>query len=72
MTPTLHATLELVCQGYSNREIAERRHYSEDAIQDHTKRLLAIFGARRRAHLAALAVAEGHVNPQCLRDKEAA
>jgi DNA-binding CsgD family transcriptional regulator len=72
MTPTLRETLELLCQGYSNREIAERRHYSEEAIQDHTKRLLALFGARRRAHLAALAVAEGHVDPRRLRSEEAA
>ena len=62
LTPTLRATLELICKGYSTREIAEMRHYSEAAIQDHSKRLLAIFRARRRPHLAALAVAQGYVD----------
>jgi DNA-binding CsgD family transcriptional regulator len=66
LTPNLLETLPLVCQGYSNREIAEMRHFSEEAIKDHVKRLLAIFQARRRAHLAALAVAQGYVDMDAL------
>jgi DNA-binding CsgD family transcriptional regulator len=62
LTPNLRATLPLVCEGYTNREIAALRHYSEEAVKDHVKRLLAIFGARRRSHLAALAVARGFVD----------
>lgn len=68
MTPRLLETLRLLCLGYSNREIAERVCFSEEAIKDHVKRLLALFGARRRAHLAALAVAEGYVNEEELRE----
>ena len=66
LTDNLRQTLPYVCQGYSDREIGELRHYSEEAIKDHVKRLLAIFGARRRAHLAALAVARGYVDPSIL------
>lgn len=62
LTPTLYRTLELLCYGYSVREIAHRRHYSYTAIQDHSKRLLALFRARNRAHLAALAVASGYIS----------
>ena len=61
LTPNLLETLPLVCQGFSNKEIAARRHYSEEATKDHVKRLLAIYRARNRAHLAALAVARGDV-----------
>lgn len=56
LTPNLRETLLLVCQGYTNREIAEARHYSEEATKDHVKRLLGMFGARNRTHLAAMAV----------------
>lgn len=62
LTPALRETLPYVCHGYTNREIAERLQYSEDAIKDRVKRLLAIFRARSRAHLAALAVAQGYVD----------
>jgi DNA-binding NarL/FixJ family response regulator len=61
LTPNLLETLPLVCHGFSNKEIAAQRHYSEEATKDHVKRLLAIFRARNRAHLAALAVAQGYV-----------
>lgn len=58
LTERLERTLELVVCGYSNREIAEMTHYSEEAVKDHVKRLLAIYHARNRTHLAALVVAE--------------
>lgn len=62
LTRTLLVTLPYVCYGYSNAQIAERLFYSEDAVKDHVRRLLVIFRARNRAHLAAKAVARGIVD----------
>lgn len=58
VTERLQRTLELVCLGYTNREIAEMTFFSEEAVKDHVKRLIAIYHARNRTHLAALVVAE--------------
>lgn len=62
MPPMLLRCLTLLCHGYTNVEIAERTHYSFDSVRDQTKALLGIFDASNRAHLAALAVAQGYVD----------
>lgn len=62
LTPTLRRALWLVCEGFTTREIAARTYYSEEAAKDHIRRLVVMFGARNRAHLAALAVAQGYVD----------
>jgi len=62
MKPIFEETLELICHGYSNREIAERTYWSIDTVRERTKALFATFDARNRAHLAALAVAQGYVD----------
>lgn len=62
MKPAMRETLRLVCCGLTNKEIAERTHYSHDTIRGRTQALLAIFNARNRAHLAALAVARRYVD----------
>jgi DNA-binding NarL/FixJ family response regulator len=62
MKPVMHRTLVLICHGHTNDEIARRTFYSLDTVRDRTKALLAVFDARNRAHLAALAVAQGYVD----------
>lgn len=62
MTPILRETLTLICHGHTNEEIARETFYAIDTVRDRTKALLGIFSARNRAHLAALAVAQGYVD----------
>jgi DNA-binding NarL/FixJ family response regulator len=62
MTPILRTTLALICHGRTNEEIARETFYALDTVRDRTKALLAIFAARNRTHLAALAVAQGYVD----------
>jgi len=44
-----------ICHGHSNVEIATRLGLAEDTIKTHLKQILRAFGARNRAHAAALA-----------------
>ncbi len=62
MKPAMLRTLVLLCHGYTNEQIARRTHYSRDTIKGRTEALFAVFGARNRAHLAAVAVAQGYVD----------
>lgn len=62
LPPRLVRVLALVCQGYTDREIADQTHYAVETIKDRTKALMAVFRARNRTHLAALAVAQGYVD----------
>lgn len=62
LRPIMLRTLTLICHGYSDVEIAERTNYAHDTVRDQVKGLLAIFSARNRTHLAALAVAQGYVD----------
>lgn len=61
MTPSMRRILKLVAEGYSNREIGEKTGYAHGTIQGQVVALLAVFRARNRTHLAALAVARGYV-----------
>lgn len=48
--------LRLVCQGYSNPEIADRLHLSAETVKWYRKRLLAKFGVNNTVNLVTLAV----------------
>ena len=48
--------LRLVCQGYSNPEIADRLHLSTETVKWYRKRLLAKFGVNNTVNLVTLAV----------------
>lgn len=48
LTPRELEILELMAQGLSNREIAERAHVSENTVKTHASRVLDKLGARRR------------------------
>ena len=50
--------LHLVCQGYSNPEIADRVHLSTETVKWYRKRLLAKFGVKNTVNLVTLAVKE--------------
>jgi DNA-binding NarL/FixJ family response regulator len=61
--PYVKRTLELLCRGWSNPEIAVEIDRSKGCVTRHVTALLVVYGARDRTHLAALAAAQGHVTP---------
>lgn len=46
--------LEALCDGLTNRAIAERLSRSEDTVKSHVRRIMAAVGARDRTHAVAL------------------
>jgi PAS domain S-box-containing protein len=53
--------LELLSQGLSNREIAERVYLSSHTVKDRIEKIMRYFGVNRRAELAAKAARQGLV-----------
>jgi PAS domain S-box-containing protein len=51
--------LKLVSEGRSNREIADRVYLSAHTVKDRVEKLMRVFGASRRAELAAKAARQG-------------
>lgn len=54
ITPRELEILELIAQGLSNREIAERVNVSENTIKTHSSRVFDKLGARRRTQAVQL------------------
>jgi DNA-binding CsgD family transcriptional regulator len=54
ITPRELEVLELIAQGLSNREIAERVSVSENTVKTHSSRLFDKLGARRRTQAVQL------------------
>jgi DNA-binding CsgD family transcriptional regulator len=54
ITPREMETLELIAQGMSNREIAEKLFVSENTVKTHSSRVLDKLGARRRTQAVQL------------------
>ena len=54
ITPRELEILELIAEGLSNREIAERVHVSENTIKTHSSRVFDKLGARRRTQAVQL------------------
>ena len=48
ITPRELEVLELIAEGLSNKEIAERVHVSENTVKTHSSRVFDKLGARRR------------------------
>lgn len=63
MTPREREVLELVGQGWSNGEIAERLHLGVTTVKTHINRLMARTGTDNRVRLAVLAVRWGITDP---------
>lgn len=60
--PARHViTLGLICEGYTNAQIARALLVGEETIKSRVKELLRLFGARNRAHLAAISIRAGIV-----------
>src|SRR5690625_667812 len=53
LTPSEHRVLELIGDGMSNREIAERLQVAEKTVKNHITSLLAKMGMQRRTQVAA-------------------
>ncbi len=54
ITPRELEILELIAQGLSNREIADRVHVSENTVKTHSSRVFDKLGARRRTQAVQL------------------
>jgi PAS domain S-box-containing protein len=52
--------VQLVALGHTGREIAEQLHIAHDTVRTHVRNAQAKLGARSRAQLVAIALAEGH------------
>ena len=54
ITPRELEILQLIAEGLSNREIAERVHVSENTVKTHSSRVFDKLGARRRTQAVQL------------------
>jgi DNA-binding NarL/FixJ family response regulator len=54
ITPRELEVLQLIAEGLSNREIAERVHVSENTVKTHSSRVFDKLGARRRTQAVQL------------------
>jgi DNA-binding NarL/FixJ family response regulator len=61
ITARQREVLQLVAEGLSNREIAERTHLSEYTVKGYVEEILERLGARNRVHAAILATKRGWI-----------
>lgn len=61
ITLTKRKVLVGIANGMSDQEIADEMAVGKETVKTHVKDLLAAYGARNRAHLAALAVRHKHL-----------
>lgn len=54
LTPRQREVAALVCQGYTNRQIAARLYVSEDTVRTHVRMVLMKFGVHGRGELRLL------------------
>jgi two-component system, NarL family, response regulator LiaR len=59
LTHREHQVLDLITQGYTNREIAQTLNVSLSTVQFHVKNILAKLGVHNRIEAATLAVRQG-------------
>ena len=55
------AVLQLVADGFANREIGQRLSVSEETVKSHVRHLLAKLDARNRAHAVSIAIRRGFI-----------
>lgn len=56
------AVLQLVADGFPNREIGIRLHVSEETVKSHIRNLLAKLEASNRAHAVSIAIRRGFIS----------
>ncbi|HZQ26150.1 MAG TPA: response regulator transcription factor [Acidimicrobiales bacterium] len=61
LNPTQHQILRLISEGFSNREIAERVHLSENTVKSHVQEIFRKLDVRNRVEAALRAVQDGWV-----------
>ena len=59
MTPRELEVLQLIADGLSNKEMAERLFVSENTVKTHTSRVFDKLGASRRTQAVQLAKSQG-------------
>ncbi|KAL7564166.1 hypothetical protein ACA910_021140 [Epithemia clementina (nom. ined.)] len=64
LTPTERDVLELLCQGYTNKEIAQERGVSTDRIIKIVQKLFAETQTKKRTELVRWAFQTGYVSPR--------
>jgi len=55
------AVLQLVADGFANREIGLSLHVSEETVKSHVRNLLAKLEASNRAHAVSIAIRRGFI-----------
>lgn len=60
LTPREREVVGLIANGDTAREIADELLIAHDTVRTHARNAMAKLGARSRAHLVAIALAEGH------------
>ncbi len=65
LTSREREVLQLVAEGYTNQEIADRLHLSVKTVQSHRAAVMEKLGLRDVTHLVRYAVRRGLVNPEC-------
>ena len=60
-TPRMVEIIELIAQGYTDREIAEKLFLGHETVRTHIARTREYLGARSKAHIVALAVEHGYI-----------
>ena len=63
LTPTEQQVVELVAEGLTNPEIAERLLMARGTVKTHLEHVFAKTGLRNRAELAAAAIQHKHDQP---------
>lgn len=61
LTPNQKLMLQLLADGYSNQEIAEKRHVAHTTVKGYIHQMLHRLGARNRTHMVAIAFRKGWV-----------
>jgi DNA-binding NarL/FixJ family response regulator len=63
LTPRELEVLQLICDGLSNKEIAERRELSANTVAVHRANIMNTLGVHKTAELVVYALQNGLVNP---------
>jgi DNA-binding NarL/FixJ family response regulator len=62
LTRRQHQTLQLLADGHSTADVANRLHLSSETVRAHTKATLSRLGARDRTHAVAIALRTGLID----------